>query len=140
MTDPVNLTTGMICRLHKILMRHSRVLQVGIGDEQRLVYTNIGLTRQATCTDVSGILEIQHVKVQFCPCDEVDFELDVFCKRYNVSTYSLSHVASLSGLLGTASATRYGPFCSSRLDKPCIYYYSSLRGEQAWFDTGKCVA
>jgi hypothetical protein len=48
-----------------------------------LTYLNIGVTRQASGTIVSAALE--NVKIQFCPSDGVDTELDSFCARLNVS-------------------------------------------------------
>lgn len=82
-SDAATLDAATVCRLHRLLMRHSRVVQMATGHGEFINYTNIGQTRQTTRTNVAATLRIQHVKVQFCPYDEVDAELDVFCDRYN---------------------------------------------------------
>ena len=66
-------------------MQTSRVLYSYMGPGLRLSYLNIGITRQASRRNVTATLLEQGVKIQFCPSDEVDAELDTFCKRFNVS-------------------------------------------------------
>jgi len=47
------------------------------------MYLNIGVTRQTSCANVTATLPEQGVKIQFCPYDEVDAELNTFCERFN---------------------------------------------------------
>ena len=68
-----------------MLMQTSRVLYNDTGSGFRLSYLNIGITRQASSLNVTATLHEQGVKIQFCPSDEVDRELNTFCQRFNVS-------------------------------------------------------
>lgn len=49
----------------------------------RLIYVNVGKTRQTTCINLTGYK--LGIKLQFCPHDKVDDELKIFCEQYNVS-------------------------------------------------------
>ncbi|KDR77082.1 hypothetical protein GALMADRAFT_139105 [Galerina marginata CBS 339.88] len=82
-SDPPNLTVESVCRFHAKLMQTSRVLYSDTGSGFRLSYLNIGVTRQTSCVNVTATLHEQGVKIQFCPSDEVEAELDKFCKRFN---------------------------------------------------------
>lgn len=85
--DPLILTVEVICRLHRILMSTSRVLYIQTP-HGRLSYLNIGVTRQISRINVTAFSREQNLKIQFCPCDEVDAELKMFCERFNVSIQS----------------------------------------------------
>ncbi|KAF8194656.1 hypothetical protein BJ912DRAFT_901192 [Pholiota molesta] len=80
--DAPNLTVEMICRIHAKLMRTSRVLYAQTGHGPRLSYLNVGITRQASRANVTATGP-QGIKIQFCPYDEVDEELETFCERFN---------------------------------------------------------
>ncbi|KAF8810803.1 hypothetical protein BYT27DRAFT_7185462 [Phlegmacium glaucopus] len=82
-SDPLNLTVETVCRLHAQLMQTSRVLYSDTGSGFRLSYLNIGITRQSSSLNVTATLHEQGVKIQFCPSDEVDAELNTFCRRFN---------------------------------------------------------
>ena len=84
-SGPPYVTIDTLCKLHKTMMRRSRVLYVNKGYEKRLAYVNIGVTRQVTASNVSVTVRATGMKVQFCPWDEVTAELTVFCDRMNVS-------------------------------------------------------
>ena len=85
--DPLIITVEVICRLHRILMSTSRVLHIQTP-HGRLSYLNIGVTRQISCINVTASSREQNLKIQFCPYDEVDAELRMFCERFNVSIQS----------------------------------------------------
>ncbi|KAF8194652.1 fido domain-containing protein [Pholiota molesta] len=80
--DAPNLTVEIVCRLHAKLMRTSRVLYAHTGYGPRLSYLNIGTTRQASRVNVTATSPLG-IKIQFCPYDEVDEELETFCERFN---------------------------------------------------------
>lgn len=61
-------------------MQTSRVLYSDTCSGFRLSYLNI---RQASRLNVTATLLEQGVKIQFCPADEVNAELNTFCKRFN---------------------------------------------------------
>ncbi|KAF5370468.1 hypothetical protein D9615_009755 [Tricholomella constricta] len=83
-SEPVVLTPAVLCRLHKILMRNSRISYTKASHgRNKLTYLNIGMTRQASSVNVTVTQHAQNLKVQFCPYDEVDQELEMFCKRFN---------------------------------------------------------
>ncbi|KAF8073638.1 hypothetical protein FPV67DRAFT_757692 [Lyophyllum atratum] len=82
-SDPLNLTVETVCRLHAKLMQTSRVLYSDTGSGFQLSYLNIGITRQASRLNVTATSREQGVKIQFCPSDEVEAELNMFCKRFN---------------------------------------------------------
>ena len=74
-------------------MSTSRVLFIQTPQGRRFSYLNIGMTRQTSCVNVT--VASQELKIQFCPWDQVDAELKVFCERFNVSsemTMLLFHV------------------------------------------------
>ncbi|OSX63196.1 hypothetical protein POSPLADRAFT_1138960, partial [Postia placenta MAD-698-R-SB12] len=81
--EPIMLTVETICRLHQVLMKTSRVLHFkdNNSDGPRLAYTNIGVTRQHSRVNV--VVQNPIVMIQFCPFDQVDKELRVFCERFN---------------------------------------------------------
>ncbi|KAF8727159.1 hypothetical protein AX14_007557 [Amanita brunnescens Koide BX004] len=81
--DPLILTVEVICRLHRMLMSTSRVLYIQTPHGRRLSYLNIGVTRQFSRINVTALSRDQNLKIQFCPYDEVDAELSVFCERFN---------------------------------------------------------
>lgn len=87
---PINLTIDFICSLHATLMSSSRVL-CNYQQSDKLKFTNIGQTRQQTCINVSATTHVADhiIKVQFCPYDSVNAELDLFCTHFNVSNVSL---------------------------------------------------
>lgn len=81
--EPVTLTVETICHLHHVLMKTSRVLDVkdDNSDGPRLAYTNIGVTRQHSRVNV--VIQNPTMIIQFCPFDQVNKELRVFCERFN---------------------------------------------------------
>jgi len=83
------LTVETICHLHKILMNTSRVLFVGAQNKGRLSYVNAGITRATTCANVT-VAGHSGMYLGFCPYDQVDEELRVFCERFNVCAISLN--------------------------------------------------
>ncbi|KAF8342477.1 fido domain-containing protein [Amanita rubescens] len=76
------LTVETICHLHRILMNTSRVLFVGAQNKGRISYVNAGITRGTTCANVT-VAGYSGMHLQFCPYDQVDEELHVFCERFN---------------------------------------------------------
>ncbi|KAG5652535.1 hypothetical protein H0H81_004645, partial [Sphagnurus paluster] len=80
-----DLTVETICALHKTLMKTSRVLHTPGGDGNRFSHIHIGETRQAARINVTAQLAAgtRDVKIQFCPYDAVNEELNVFCERFN---------------------------------------------------------
>ncbi|PPQ86123.1 hypothetical protein CVT25_002758 [Psilocybe cyanescens] len=83
--EPPALDVQMLCQLHAELMKTSRVLYDETHQKGRLSYTNIGITRQTSRVNVtaSSMFRGEIVRVQFCPFDEVEAELDLFCRRFN---------------------------------------------------------
>ncbi|EED85828.1 predicted protein [Postia placenta Mad-698-R] len=79
--DTVMLTAKAICDLHKTLMQTSRVLYVKTLHGSQLSYVTIGATRQRSCVNV--MVQSASVKVQFCPFDQVEAELEAFCEKFN---------------------------------------------------------
>ncbi|RDB22873.1 hypothetical protein Hypma_010278, partial [Hypsizygus marmoreus] len=82
--NDLDLTVETICRLHKTLMRTSRVLSIDAAHGHRLQHLNIGVTRQVSQVNVTATSQDQSIKIQFCPYDKVDAELATFCERFNV--------------------------------------------------------
>ncbi|KAF9479200.1 hypothetical protein BDN70DRAFT_932772 [Pholiota conissans] len=80
-SEPINLTVELVRRLHAQLMKTSRVLYVDTNRGRRLSYLNVGVTRQISRVNVTATLK--SVKIQFCPSDEVETELSIFCRRFN---------------------------------------------------------
>ncbi|OSX63197.1 hypothetical protein POSPLADRAFT_1140398, partial [Postia placenta MAD-698-R-SB12] len=79
--DTVTLTVKAICDLHKTLMQTSQVLYVKTLHGSQLSYVTIGATRQRSCVNV--MVQSASVKVQFCPFDQVEAELEAFCEKFN---------------------------------------------------------
>ncbi|KAL0581543.1 hypothetical protein V5O48_000472 [Marasmius crinis-equi] len=77
----ISLNVSTILELHRLMMASSRLLRASKRGEQRISYTNIGMTRQTTETNVT--VATGPVKVQFCPFDSVDEELGRFCGKFN---------------------------------------------------------
>ena len=85
-TNSTLLTVEKICRLHRMLMSTCRVLNINTPYGPRLSYTNIGVTQARQTSRVNVIISSgQNLKIQFCPYDQVDAELTIFCDRFNVN-------------------------------------------------------
>lgn len=95
-SSSINLTLETVCKLHKTMMRRSRVLCANKGYARRLEYVNIGVTRQVTASNVTVTVRATGMKVQFCPWDEINAELAVFCDRFNVSIVAFDMVRTSS--------------------------------------------
>lgn len=78
----MELTTDLVCHLHMIVMDTCRIRCVQKCGSTRIDYTNSGITRQRSCVNV--IIRSGKTTVQFCPHNQVDEELNVFCNRFNV--------------------------------------------------------
>lgn len=88
-TKPVVITPDWVCRLHKELMSSSRINVLDMNGNRKLNHIVIGATRQSSCVNV-GIqtsLQGRPLRIQFCPYDSVDGELDTFCMRFTVFFY-----------------------------------------------------
>ena len=121
------LTVETICHLHRILMNTSRVLFVGAQNKWRLSYVNAGITRATTCANVT-VAGYSGMDLQFCPYDQVDEELRVFCERFNVCAISLKSQIVIPNLwTETHRARRRRSFCCRRMGHPCLHNHSSIR-------------
>ncbi|KAH8103947.1 fido domain-containing protein [Cristinia sonorae] len=91
------LTPDVICGFHRTLMKTSQVLYVFSEPDAayKHSYTNIGVTRSTSRVNVSAGGEGS--RIQFCPYNEVDAELLVFCQRFNdlMERVSLSEESEL---------------------------------------------
>lgn len=87
--ETIQLAVADICRLHRTLMESTQVLDSNRRHDHEIIYTSIGVTRSICRSNVSAQANFggTSVKVQFCPYDEVDAQLAIFCQRFNVSCY-----------------------------------------------------
>ncbi|EED78680.1 predicted protein [Postia placenta Mad-698-R] len=68
----------------RLLNPTSQVLYVKTLHGSQLSYVTIGATRQRSCVNV--MVQSASVKVQFCPFDQVEAELEAFCEKFNFSS------------------------------------------------------
>ena len=89
--NPRKLTVSLIRTMHATLMKTCRItFDETNPDHGHLSYKNIGVTRQTCMVNVTVASEQDGriIRVQFCPYDQVDEELEGFCVRFNVSPLS----------------------------------------------------
>ncbi|KAK0500899.1 hypothetical protein EDD18DRAFT_1067368 [Armillaria luteobubalina] len=79
-SEHLTLTPAIICELHHVMLQGTQT--VYLDDRDKLKYCAVGVTRQATQTNVTARLPTGKM-IQFCPHAEVDSYMAYFCHRFN---------------------------------------------------------